>query len=261
MGSARRAAREADGPDDLRKAAREQLKQGADCIKLVASKNTASPGKEIAAPELTIEEMRAAVEEVEKWGKHAAAHAMGVTSIKNALRAGVHSIEHGNFLDDESIELFLEHGAYLDPTFSVHVQQIDKAGELGIPAAYIDKLKVGNEALFDSYRKALESGVNITVGTDAGTPGNPHDDIVTELRSVSDAGATVAGAIHSATQMSARLLGIDDEVGIIADGKIADIVIVDGDLESSWSPLEKPWLVLQSGIPVAGTEMARFSRT
>ena len=173
----------------------------------------------------------------------------------------MHSIEHGNFLDDESIELFLEHGAYLDPTFSVHVQQIDKAGELGIPAAYIDKLKVGNEALFDSYRKALESGVNITVGTDAGTPGNPHDDIVTELRSVSDAGATVAGAIHSATQMSARLLGIDDEVGIIADGKIADIVIVDGDLESSWSPLEKPWLVLQSGIPVAGTEMARFSRT
>jgi imidazolonepropionase-like amidohydrolase len=125
-----RNARVADGPDELRKAAREQLEAGADLIKLVATKNTPSPGREMAAPELSVDEMAAAVEEAAKWGKYTAAHAMGTTGIKNALRAGVECIEHGNLLDDEAIELLLSANAWLDPTFSVHERQIANAGDL-----------------------------------------------------------------------------------------------------------------------------------
>jgi len=218
-------ARIVDGPEEARKAAREQIKVGADNIKLMATGGGMSPGPATVA-QLTVEEMRAAVEEAEKFGKTTAAHAIGAEGIRNALKAGVRTIEHGSFLDDTGIDMLAANGAYLVPTLAAF--KTLKYGENGgVPAYTIEKVRYFQTAHTKNLKKAMAAGVNIIVGTDAGTPFNYHGESAYELECLVDNGFSSMQAIRAATQVAAEALMLP-EIGTIAAGKIADLVVVDG---------------------------------
>ncbi len=218
-------ARIVDGPEETRKAAREQIKVGADNIKLMATGGGMSPGPATVA-QLTVEEMQAAVEEAEKFGKTTAAHAIGAEGIRNALKAGVRTIEHGSFLDDTGIDMLKANGAYLVPTLAAF--KTLKYGENGgVPAYTIEKVRYFQTAHTKNLKKAMAAGVNIIVGTDAGTPFNYHGESAYELECLVDNGFSSMQAIRAATQVAAEALMLP-ELGTIEAGKIADLVVVDG---------------------------------
>ncbi|HSJ58594.1 MAG TPA: amidohydrolase family protein, partial [Anaerolineae bacterium] len=158
---------EADGIIGLRRAAREQLKHGADVIKLMATGGVATPGELPTSWQLEVDEMRAAVQEAHKRGRPATAHAYATGGIKNALLAGVDGIEHGVYLDDDVIERMLEQGTFLSPTMSVY-HRIIEAGKVGkMPAYRVEKAKRLAEVHGATFRRAMEAGVKISMGTDA----------------------------------------------------------------------------------------------
>jgi imidazolonepropionase-like amidohydrolase len=215
-----------DGPVEARKAAREQLKAGADNIKLMATGGGMSPGPGTVA-QLTIEEMQAAVEEAEKWGKTTAAHAIGAEGIVNALKAGVRTIEHGTFLDEEGIELLLKKGAYLVPTLAAF-KTIKYGKEAGVPEYTIEKVRYFATAHYANLKKAVQAGVKVVAGTDAGTPFNYHGESAYELECLVANGLSPMQAIHAATRVAAEALKLQD-IGVLGIGKVADFIAVEGD--------------------------------
>lgn len=221
--------READGVGEVARAAREQLKAGADLIKVIATGGVMTPGVEPGSAQLSEEEMAVAVREAHNAGRRVATHAQGTEGIKNSIRAGVDSVEHGIFLDEEAIEMMREGGVYLVPTL-VAPYWIVKAGvEQGIPDYAVRKASSVMESHRASFRLALEAGVKIAMGTDAGTPFNCHGQNAYELKLMVEAGMTPTEALHSATRVGAELLGVQDQVGTIEEGKRADMIVVDGD--------------------------------
>ena len=221
--------RECDGVDEVRKAAREQLKAGADIIKIMATGGIMTAGVEPGAQQLNFDELRAAIEEANKAGKKTATHAQGSTGIMNAVRAGIDSVEHGIFLTDEVIELMLKNGTYLVPTL-VAPYAIFKGGvEAGIPAYAVEKTKASITSHNESFAKAYKAGVKIAMGTDAGTPLNKTDMSCLELKLMMDAGASAMDVILFSTRNAANLLGIDAQYGTLEKGKIADFIVLDED--------------------------------
>jgi imidazolonepropionase-like amidohydrolase len=221
--------READGVDDVRRAAREQLKAGADVVKLMATGGVLTPGTQPGAAQLTLEELQAGVDEAHRAGRKAAAHAQGAEGIRNAVLAGMDSIEHGFYLTDEIIELMLERGTYLVPTV-VALTGITEHGEgSGIPRSAVEKAEVVAQVQAESLVKAVKAGVKVAMGTDAGTPFNGHGDNARELAMLVKHGLSASAAIVAATSSAADLLGVGDEVGSISAGKAADLLIVNGD--------------------------------
>ena len=221
--------RQADGVDDARRAAREQIRAGADCVKLMATGGILTQGNEIGAAQLEEAEMRAAIEEADKAGKLTAVHAHGASGIKNGVRAGVHSVEHAYFLDDDGIDLMLKRDVWLVPT-AVAVDLVVKNGiESGIPADVVEKAEQAIESQRATCRKALGSGVRIAMGTDAGTPYNRHGENAQELVALVSLGMSPMDAIRATTIRGAELLGLEDRLGTLEVGKTADIVVVDGD--------------------------------
>jgi len=219
------AGRIVDGPVEARKAAREQIKAGADNIKLMATGGGMSPGPPTVA-QLTIEEMQAAVEEANKYDKTTAAHAIGAEGIKNALKAGVRTIEHGSFLDAEGIDLLLAKGAYLVPTLAAF--KILKYGkEGGVPEYTIEKVRYFETAHTKNLKKAMDAGVKIVVGTDAGTPFNYHGKSAYELECLVANGFSEMQAIQAATKTAAEALMLKD-LGTLETGKVADFIVVQG---------------------------------
>lgn len=218
-----------DGVDAARRAAREQLRDGADLIKLHATGGVMSEGDSPTARGLTLEEMRAAIEEAENVGKRAMAHAQGALGIKNAILAGVRSIEHGFYLTDEIIELMLRRDVFLVPTLAAvhHIVVRGVAG--GIPAYGVEKAKRHQEAHLASFRKARDAGVKIAMGTDAGTPFNYHGENALELQLMVDAGMTPMEAIVATTSRAAELMDWGDRTGSVRAGHWADLVVIDGD--------------------------------
>lgn len=231
---------EADGPDEVRKAARSQLKLGADNIKLIATGGIMTPGTEIGAPQLSIEEMRAAVEEAHRAGKISAAHAHGATGVKNAIRAGVDSIEHGYLMDDECIELFLEHGTFLVATSTAVRNVVTYGTEAGIPADLVEKAKRAIDCHVDSFRKAYKAGVKLAMGTDSGVPYTRHGNNLDELVHLVEMGLSPMEAIEVSTMNSARLLRLDGMIGSLEAGKLADFLIVDGNPLEDIAVLRRP---------------------
>jgi len=221
--------READGPDDVRKAAREQLRAGADVVKIMATGGVLTPGVEPGSPQLTEEEIRSAVEEAHKAGKKTASHAQGTSGIKNAVRAGIDSIEHGCFLDDEAIELMLEHGTYFVPTLAAVQLIVDNGVEAGIPEYAVKKCLYVIEHHIESFRKAREAGVKIACGTDASTPFNGFENTPFELVLMERAGMTPMETIVSATRTSSELIGCDHDYGTLEKGKNADFLVMQND--------------------------------
>jgi imidazolonepropionase-like amidohydrolase len=162
--------REANGPDEVRQAAREQIKAGADIVKLMATGGVLTPAVEPGSEQFTEEELRAGIEEAHKAGKKTATHAMGTRGILNALRAGIDSIEHGVYLDDETVELMLKYKIPVIPTISA-LYHIESQGiEAGIPPFAVEKTLKVKPFHLDSIRMAREAGMLVAAGTDAGTP-------------------------------------------------------------------------------------------
>ncbi len=239
--------READGADDMRKAVRENRRAGADLIKMVASGGQRSiMGCEPGPCELSFEELQTGAQEAARFGLPSAAHAVGTRAIKNAIRAGITSVEHGNYLDQEAVDMLLERGTYLVPTLSVTNAYVQHGRDLGLPQNAIDQAKRSLEAALTSYDLARREGVAIAFGTDAGTAYNPHDDVLTEIKLRLSAGETPMGAIVSATKTAAALCRLED-VGTIAPGKLADLVVVDGDPLTTVEVLGSPYLVIKDG--------------
>ncbi len=244
---------EADGADAVRRAARLQLRAGADVIKVMATGGICTEGVEPANAQLTLEELSAAVEEAHKAGCRAAAHAQGLGGVKNALRAGIDSIEHGVQLDEEAIEIMLKNEVYLVPTISAGAHMIARGIEAGIPAFMVEKSRAHRETRLDSLARARHAGVRIAFGTDAGTPFNAHGNNAFELQELVRVGFSTSEAIVAATSTAAELLGVGDRIGTLAPGFLADIVVVDGDPLSDVGVLassDNIVSVYQSGSPV-----------
>jgi imidazolonepropionase-like amidohydrolase len=242
--------READGPEDVRKAVREQLKKGADVIKIFATGGVMTPGVEPGSSQLTNDEIRAAVEEAGKAGRRVAAHAQGSQGIRSCVDAGVTSIEHGIFLTEELVERMKREGTFLVPTL-VAARAIAEGGEVaGIPGFMVRKARQVIDTHRKSFALAVRGGVRVAAGTDAGTPLNPHGGIAAELRLMAELGMAPMEALRAATSVAAAALGIETEVGRVAPGLVADLVAVGGDPLAGLQALTDVRLVLVGGEPV-----------
>jgi len=221
--------REANGADEVRKAAREQIKAGVDIVKLMATGGVMTPAVEPGSEQFTEAELRAGVEEARKAGKKTATHAMGTQGILNALRAGIDSIEHGTYLDDEAVELMKKRGVPLIPTVSALFQIESKGVPAGVPAFAVEKTAKVKPFHLASIRLARKAGIPVAMGTDAGTPFNLHGENLMELKLlVERCGFSPGEAIEAGTRVSARVLGLEKELGTIEEGKLADLVAVEG---------------------------------
>jgi imidazolonepropionase-like amidohydrolase len=222
-------ARQADGPDDVRKAVREQLRAGASAIKLFASGGVMTRGVNPQSPSFTEEELRAGVEEGHKAFRVVAAHAQATDGIKNAIRAGVDSVEHGIWLDGEAIEMLLGRGTYLVPTLSAPTQIGAGGLEAGIQPYVMEKQAIVVEDHLNSFKRALKAGVLVAAGTDQGTPLNKPGENAREMILMAMHGLSPASAIRAGTAWAADLLRLSNQRGRIEVGLFADAVVVERD--------------------------------
>jgi len=225
---------ESDGPDEVRKSARLNLKRGADCLKFMATGGVLTPGVEPGASQLGEEEMRAGIEEAHKVGKRTATHAQGTEGIKAALRAGIDTVEHGIFLDKEAIDMMLKRGVVFIPTLAAPYRIVEAGEARGVPRFAVEKSLRVMDAHRRSFEWALAAGVTIAAGNDGGTPFNPSHDLVTELRLMVEYGMNPLAAIRAATYGSAMALGLVEETGTIQVSKWADLAV----LEKGADPLQ-----------------------
>ena len=243
--------READGPDEVMKAAREQIKAGADVVKFMATGGVLTPGVEPGSEQYTEEELRAGIREAHKSGKKTAAHAQGTQGIINALRAGIDSIEHGIYMNEEAISLMVKRDVPLMPTLSALYKIESKGIEAGIPAFAVEKTLRVKGSHLESVRMAREAGVRVALGTDAGTPFNLHGENLGELKYLVELGYSPMEALESGSRIAAQVLGLENELGTIQEGKLADLVVVEGNPLGDVGVLLKPEcvrLVMQGGL-------------
>jgi imidazolonepropionase-like amidohydrolase len=236
----------ADGPDQIRAAVRYQAKYGADVIKMCATGGVLSEGDAVGVQQYTYEEMKALVDEATKLDRKVAAHAHGVEGIKTAVRAGVASIEHGSFLDEEAAKMMVQHGTYLVPTLSAG-EAAERAASAGIlKGLRAQKAHAAATAMRNGVKIAVRTGVPIALGTDAGVGAhgaNGHEFVLM----VDWAGMTPMQSIVAGTMNGAKLLGWDARIGSLAAGKLADIVAVPGDPLKDIHVMEKPTFVMKNG--------------
>jgi len=219
-----------DGVDQMRHATREILRAGADWVKLCASGGVLSPADSPESAQFTVEEIATAVYEARAQGKRCMAHAQSTRGIKNALEAGIGSIEHGIYLDDEAIEMMVTQGVYLVPTLvaPLDVVALAEANPGLLPDYAINKARAVIADHQASFRRAVAAGVKVAMGTDTGV--GPHGGNARELGlMVRHSAMTPLDAIVASTRSAAELLRLDDELGTLAVGKLADLIVVDGD--------------------------------
>ena len=244
--------READGPDDARKAVREQLKAGADVIKIIATGGVMTPGVEPGSPQLTLDEMRAAIEEASRAGRRTAAHAMASSGISDAIAAGITSIEHGIYLTEEIVAHMRRDGTFLVPTLNAPAAIASGGLAAGIPDFMVRKSEVVVPAHVASFQLAHRAGVRIAAGADSGTPLNFHGSLLPELTLMVKYGMTPLEAIRAATVTAADCLGLGEVTGRVAPGYAADLIAVAGDPAERIEALADLKLVLVSGRVLMG---------
>lgn len=240
-----------NGADQCREAVRNQMKWGADVIKICASGGVLSYDP-VDVPQLTLEEMRAAIDEAHLWGRKVAAHAHGDTAARLAIQAGVDSIEHGSFLSERTLKLMKAEGVYLVPT----CMAIDwvRQNAHTYPPNIAAKARIAAAAHGDMFRAALRIGVPIALGTDATVRPDGHGRNAMEFRLMTDLGMPAAAALIAGTRDAARLLGVDKEVGTLEVGKRADIVAVPGNPLTTIDATAHPLLVVRAGRIVCGPD-------
>ena len=240
--------READGPAGVRQATRAEIKAGAHFIKAMATGGVLTPGVVPTQTALQPDELEQVAREAHNAGRRAACHAIGNEGIKNAIRAGIDSIEHGFYLDDEALELALDRGTVLVPTL-IAVNQIVNNGKTGaMPAWVVEKAESESGHHRESFAAAVRSGMKVAAGTDAGTPFNPHTYLPQELALMVDYGMRPMEAIVAATRNAAENLGLAPDVGTLEVGRLADIVVVDGDPSSDITAAGRVRFVMKDGV-------------
>jgi imidazolonepropionase-like amidohydrolase len=226
-----------DGVDEVRRAAREQLRLGADQIKVMASGGAMSPADELSATQYALEELRAAVEVAEGARTYVMAHAYNDGSVRNCLEAGVRSIEHGNLIDEETARLIAEVGAYLVPTLVTYEALSEEGKSYGVPENVIRKIDEAREVGIRALRYAHEAGVKIASGSDLLGPLQSRKarelEIKTEVMSPME-------SLISATRTNAELFRMEDEIGTVQEGKLADLLVVSGNPLENIAIFQKP---------------------
>lgn len=226
-----------DGADAVRRAAREQLRLGADQIKVMASGGAMSPADELAATQYTLDELRAAVEEAEAAGTYVMAHAYNDRSVRNCLESGVRSIEHGNLIDEETARLLARSGAYLVPTLVTYEALSEEGDAYGVPENVIRKIDEARALGIRALRYAYEAGVKIASGSDLLGPLQNRKarelEIKTEVMSPME-------SLVSATKTNAELFGMQADMGTVEEGKLADLLVVEGNPLEDIALLQNP---------------------
>jgi imidazolonepropionase-like amidohydrolase len=235
-----------DGVDAMRAAVRANLALGARCIKVVATGGVLTPGVDPRKPAYTQAELDALVDEAHRLGLTVAAHAIGEGGVAAALRAGVDSIEHGMFLDEAAIELLLATGARLSATFSAPYGILSGPS---VPGWIKDRARPAAEAQARSFQAAVQAGVPVVAGTDAGTPDNHHGGVAREVGFMVEAGLDVLRGVRAATAEGADLLGVDDR-GVLQRGAAADVLVAGGDVAADFAALQRVVAVFQDGRQV-----------
>lgn len=236
----------ADGEDAVRKAVRLNVKNGADVIKMIATAGVLSEEESVGAPQYTQAEMNALVDEATMWGRKVAAHAHGTEGIKRAIRAGVASVEHASFIDDEGIKLAKERGTYLVMDIYNDDYILAEFAKMGYPPKIIEKERMVGRLQRENFQRAAKAGVKMAYGTDAGV--YPHGWNAKQFAHMVRWGLTPMAAIQSATASAADLLGWKDRVGRVAPGLYADIIAVAADPLSDIAELERVQFVMKGGV-------------
>lgn len=242
--------READGPDEVRKAARELIKSGVDFLKLVASGGIYGHGEEVGSLQSELDELSAAVKEAHKAGKKTAVHVYPAKGIEIALDAGIDSIEHGSFLTDELAIRMAKRGNFLVPTLSVFQAMFSKQDDPSTLDYIRRKTALVVKASQQAVKIAKQNGVKIGAGTDSGGPWHPHGSISTEILALVKAGLTPSEALNSATLINAEIIGLENEIGSIEPGKRADLIAVKGNPIDDINSINKISLVVKKGAAV-----------
>lgn len=220
--------READGVDEVTKAVREQLIAGADLIKVISSGGVLTPGVDVNAYQLNVDELSAAVKEAHKVGKKVATHCHSTQGIKNSILAGVDSIEHCTILDEEGLQMLVDNGTYIVPTLAAIHYLLENGEAAGIPAESMKKAREVAVSHENSFKMAHKAGVKIAMGTDAGTPFNAHGpSSPIELELMVKFGMTTKEAVTASTKTASELIGIEEKYGTLEVGKYANILVMD----------------------------------
>lgn len=240
-----------DGPEEMRKKVRELIRMGADVIKVATSGGVLSPRDDPRHAHFDQAELEMLVQTAEGLGCHVMAHAQAYDGIKNAVRAGIRSIDHGIYLDDEAIEMMLENGTFLVPTLVAPTGVISAAAAgISIPAASLEKAKDVIGIHRESFEKAAAAGVKVAMGTDSAV--TPHGENLEELALMAEYGMDPLQVLVSATSRAAECMDVADDRGTIAAGKRADFVVIDGDPLDFSTLSERIAAVYLDGEPVAG---------
>jgi len=235
-----------NGADDCRRAVRQQVKEGADVIKITATGGVLSNTSAGLEQQFTNDELVAIVEAAHAMGRQVTGHAHGKAGIDSALRAGIDSIEHGTYLDDETIALFREHDATLVPTVLAGVTVTGWTNEPWLPEASRKKAAIVGPLMLDMLRRAHEGGVNVAFGTDTGV--SRHGDNAEEFALMTEAGFTPEEAIRAATVIASKHLEMDSDIGTLEAGKYADLVAVSADPLKKITELESVDFVMKGGV-------------
>ena len=237
----------ANGPDQMRAAVRQRYKDGADAIKISATGGVLSLAKSGQAPLFTEEELKAVVETARDYGMTVIAHAHGTEGMLRAVRAGVHSIEHGTYMSDEVMAAMKQHGTYYVPTISAGKFVAEKSKVDGyFPEVVRPKAAAIGPQIHETFARAWKAGVRIAFGTDQGVA--PHGDNALEFAYMVEAGMPPMVAIKSATLVAATLLGMEKDLGTVEAGKIADLAAVAGDPVADITAMTRVSFVMKGGV-------------